>query len=107
MIELAIHTIAVATWTRFGKWRVELEIVGEPKRVCWLTETQHEYLISAFSHTRSNYSDSSCTVYGLFDEAGHYLRCKAVAAPPKPRPPCHNTPLVATAEVDDALRDTH
>lgn len=99
-----IHTIAAATWTRYGKWRVEIEIVGEPKRVCWLTAAQYDYLQSAFSHTRSGYSDSRCQVIGEFSDDDRYLRCKAVAVPPKPR---HFTPLVQPAEIDHELRDAH
>lgn len=102
--EHVIHTIAAATWTRYEKWRVELEIVGQPKRVCWLTVAQHDYLASAFGHTRNGYSDGVCTVIGEFSEDGYYLRCKAVAVPPPPR---HFTPLTQPAEVDDELLDHH
>lgn len=101
-MELVIHTISSSTWTRYSKWRVELEIVGEQKRICWLTPAQYDYLTSAFSHTKNGYSDSRCTVIGEFGEDGRYLRCKAVAMPPKPK---HFTPLVSASEVYHDLLD--
>lgn len=104
-MELTIHTIAAATWTRYDKWRVELELIGKPKQVCWLTPAQYDYLTSAFSHTKNGYSDSRCTVIGEFSDDGkYYIRCKAVAAPPKPK---HFTPLVGDEEVCDELLDAH
>lgn len=104
MAEAIIHTIAAATWTRYDKWRVEMEIIGQPKRVCWLTATQWDYLESAFSHTKNGYSDSRCTVIGEFSEDDRYLRCKAVANPPKPK---HFTPLVTVEEINHDLLDAH
>lgn len=101
-MEAIIHTVASAKWTRFGKWRVELELVGEPKRVCWLTPAQYDYLRSAFGHTKNGYSDSLCNVIGEFTTDGHYQRCKAVLVPPKPK---HFTPLINPIEsiTDDLL----
>lgn len=104
MADKVLHTIAAATWTRYDKWRVELEIVGEPKQVCWLTATQYDYLSSAFGHTRNGYSDGRCQVIGEFSDEGRYLRCKAVAVAPAPK---HFTPLVQPAEVDHDLLDAH
>lgn len=104
-MEQTIHTVSAATWTHYDKWRVELELVGKPKQVCWLTPAQYDYLTSAFGHTKNGYSDSRCTVIGEFSEDGkYYLRCKAVAAPPKPK---HFTPLVGNEEVCDELLDAH
>jgi hypothetical protein len=104
MAEKTLHTIAAATWTRYNKWRVEMEIVGEPKRVCWLSPAQYDFLVSAFEHTKNGYSDARTTVIGEFsdDDKGYYIRCKAVRQPPKPR---HFTPLVEESEVDHALLD--
>ncbi len=98
-----IHCISATTWTRYGKWRVEMEIVGEQKRVCWMTAAQYEYLSSAFEHTKNGYSDTRCTVIGEFTDDGHYVRCKALANPPKPK---HFTPLIENdTQVDHDLRD--
>lgn len=103
-----LHTIAAATWTRYDKWRVELEIVGEPKRVCWLTATQYDYLQSAFEHTKNGYSDSRCTVIGEFTDDGHYLRCQALAAMTPASTPKHHTPLIETGnEVAHEFRDNY
>lgn len=104
LVEKTVHTIVDATWTRYGKWRVELEIVGEAKSVHWLTPAQYDFLASAFSHTRSGYSDKRCRVVGLFSSEGRYVRCKAVAVPPRPR---HFTPLVEEGTADASLLDTH
>lgn len=103
MAEKTLHTITAATWTRYGKWRVELEIVGETKRVCWLSSAQYDFLASAFEHTRNGYSDARVAVIGEFSDEGRYLRCKAVALPPKPR---HHTPLVQSGEVAHELLDS-
>lgn len=103
LTEKTIHTVAAATWTRFEKWRVELEIVGESKSVHWLTAAQYDYLTSAFGHTRSGYSDRHRKVVGQFDDKGRYVRCKAVAVPPKP---CHFTPLIEETSVDASLLDS-
>lgn len=104
--EKELHTVAAATWTRYDKWRVELEIAGEPKRVCWLSPAQYDYLTSAFEHTKNGYSDKTCTVYGYFDEKGYYVKCKAVLHPPKQR---HFTPPVSehSEVVQDELRDAN
>ncbi|MHB8292110.1 MAG: hypothetical protein ACYDEG_06565 [bacterium] len=90
-MEKIIHTIAVATWTKYNKWRVELEFHDEPKAVCWLTTAQFDYLQSAFAHTKNGYSDSRCTVVAEFSEKGYYIRCKALRQPPKAK---YFTPLI-------------
>lgn len=99
-----IHHMAAATWTRYGKWRVELEIVGEPKRIAWLSAAQYDFLSSAFEHTKNGYSDSRCTVVGQFSDDGRYQRCWARVpfSPPKPE---HATPLVQRCEIDDEILD--
>jgi hypothetical protein len=104
VMEKTIHTIAAATWTRFNKWRVELEIAGESKRVCWLSAAQYDFLSSAFEHTKNGYSDKHVAVIGEFsdDEKGYYIRCKAVAVPPARK---HFTPLVQEEEIDNTLLD--
>ena len=102
MIEHAIHTVAAAAWTRFNKWRVEMEIIGETKRVFWLSAAQYDFLTSAFEHTPKGYSNNHVVVIGEFDEQGHYVRCRAVALPPPRR---HYTPLTTIMEIEDALRD--
>lgn len=105
-MDKVIHCVAASTWTRYGKWRVELEIVGEPKRVAWLSSAQYDFLSSAFVHTKSGYSDARCTVVGEFTDEGRYLRCwaRVPISIPKAR---HVTPLVEDCEIDDELRDGH
>lgn len=103
-MEIVIHTVAEATWTKYAKWRVELELVGHPKRVCWLSDAQYQFLMSAFKHTKNGYSDAKATITGIFDdEKGYYQRCKAVKTP---RKATHVTPLVQEVGVAEALRDT-
>ena len=105
MTEKTIHTIAAATWTKYGKYRVELEIHGEQKQVYWMTPTQYEYLQSAFSHTKNGYSDSRCTVIGTFDDdKGYYIRCKAMPTEPMQQGN-HYTPLTQEHNLDSEARD--
>ncbi|MFV3077502.1 hypothetical protein [Niveispirillum fermenti] len=101
-MDIVIHTVAAATWTKYGKWRVELELANQPKRTCWLTAAQYEFLASAFKHTKRGYSDKRCVVIGEFSDEGRYIRCRAIHKPPQPK---HTTPLVEEFDAAPDLLD--
>lgn len=74
--EVIIHTILDSTWTRYGKYRVELSFLESEKRVYWLTEKQMLQLQQCMDWTPKGYSCKKACVTAVFDDKGHYRYAK-------------------------------
>lgn len=62
-----ISTVFKSVWTKYGKYRVEMGVVGEKKAVYWLTEKQREKLDKCFDLTPKGWSGKRAAVYGVFE----------------------------------------
>lgn len=71
---MIIRRVIKNTWTKYGKYRVELEL-EEGKKVCWLSEKQMVRLEIAFDATPKGYSSKALCIVGVFDENLHYMYC--------------------------------
>lgn len=69
-----IHILGVrkATWTRYGKYRVTLQVYGEKDRVFWLTQKQMDKLDGELAADPT--SRKGNRLMGVLDD-GHYCYC--------------------------------
>lgn len=74
--ECIIHKVKNHTFTRYGKYRVELELYGQKAKVCWLSIKQMQQLEWLFSMTPNGYSCKRICIVGVFNEDGYYRYAK-------------------------------
>lgn len=69
-----IHILGVrkATWTKYNKYRVELQVYGEKDRVFWLSQKQMDKLNSELAADPS--SRKGNRLIGVLDD-GRYCYC--------------------------------
>jgi hypothetical protein len=84
-MELTITNIINTKWCgNYNKYRVEIGVKDELKRICWLSEKQYDNLYNCFEQTPKGYSNGDMSVIGVFNEKG-YLMYSRLDKHQKPR----------------------
>ncbi len=79
--EEIVNTVISSTFTKFGKYRVELSLTGEKKEVHWMTEKQFNQLMQCLSRTPKGFSCKDVYVTAVFDEKKYYKFARLHYAP--------------------------